>query len=668
MSERSKAKDDTLSDSGAKLEMLVCFSCAFIILIHLIASFFPHLRLWGINQLGYFSLRFRLGITAVGLLILIPQMNRILANVLASVFARVAAGFKKVNKYLIYSGFSLLSLIFFRLLRSKTPLLGDGYMRGNEIGLGKLYSITEFLDFHVHLAAFRFLGLDGFTTYAVLSCIAGAVGVFLMLLLADVWGRDGREKVLIFLILATMGSTQLFFGYVESYSFMYMALLAYILFGLRYLMRKSSFLWPALFFLLAVGFHLSALFVLPSLLYLALAELSQPVEPKVRRFKWANLIGLFGVISLMGVGFFLLRTSPAGKPRLSSIIHPFGGGESFYSFLSLTHILDFLNHQFLISPVSLVLFLVPLIFLRWSNIRENAVKFLLCLAVCSFGFALLIDPKLGYARDWDLFAGVGLGIVSAGLYLTLNVFRNLSQKMQLKDLNRVTLILVVTSLFSTLPWIMVNGSEEKAVARFKDILRIDERRAPTGYETLACYFRDKGEDERTVELWKDAIAINPTPRYFGALGNAYRRLNEYDKAIEAYDRSLRMAARFPGRAGVHKNLGNTLARVGRYEEAIFHLKQAIDLQPGRGELYDNLGKLLGDMGRYEEAIPCFEKALKLDPGNVTANKALGICYAATGRKKEAQRYLKIYLESKPQDAARIEEMMDSIKIGIKQGR
>jgi len=356
MSKRSDANEASIGNSlGAKMERLILLACAFLILIHLVASFFPHLRLWGINQLHYFSLGFRIAVCAVGLLILVPKVNKILTEFLTRAFTWFAEKFKKMNKYLKYSAISFLSLIIFWLLRAKTPLLGDGYLRAGEIKLGKLFLITEPLDFYLHLLVSKLSGLDGYTTYGVLSCMAGALLIFLILLFCDLWGKDGKEKLFIFLILATMGATQLFFGYIESYSFMYVAMTAYILFGARYLKQKSGFLWPCIFLLLAASFHLSALFVLPSLFYLAFATLPEPARLKSGRVKFGNMVSLVCVISLIGLGLYLLKAySPEGSSG-SFLIYPFRGGESFYSFFSLAHLLDFLNHQLLISPVSLAL-------------------------------------------------------------------------------------------------------------------------------------------------------------------------------------------------------------------------------------------------------------------------------------------------------------------------
>jgi hypothetical protein len=608
-------RSDEIEASGvdslaAKVERMIILTCASLIVIHLAASFFPHLRLWGISQLHYFSLEFRIAVSAVVLLILIPRVNKIVVDALAGVFAWIAGKFRKTNRYLLYLAISVLSLIPFWLLRAETPLLGDGYLRAGELKLGVLLSITEPLDYYLHLLVYRVFGLDGYTTYAVLSCLAGGLYVFLTLLLSHLLGKDGKEKLFIFLILATMGAVQLFFGHIESYSFMFVALLAYIFFGIRYLQGKGAFLWAGLFLLLAASFHLTALFVLPSLFYLAFARFSAASGSKAARLKFANIVVLICVVFVIGAALHLRGTYLTEETVGSPLIYPFGGGESFYSFFSLAHLLDFLNHQLLISPVSLVLWAVLLVlFRREINFRENVVRFLIWITACSFGFALLADPKLGYARDWDLFASCGLSITLLGLYLTVSLLRDrpkaapgagperVDRRETVMDLRRVTLLLVATSFVSTLPWILINATEGKAVARFEDLLKIDENRAAHGYETMACYFRDKGEHEKTIRLWKNAIAIKPIPRYYAVLGNAYLRVKRYDEAIETLEKSIGMA---PNRRGIqysHRSLGVCLSTKGRYDEAISHLRIAIDLAPGRADFHYIMGNILGKAGR-----------------------------------------------------------------------
>ena len=649
-----------------KMERGIILACVFFILIHLLASFFPHARLWGINQLYYFPLGFRIALSAAGLLIiLIPSLNGIIIKILELVFSTLANKIQKINRYLIYTIASMLSLVPLWFFRTRTPLLGDGYWRASEIKPGVLFNITESVDFYFHVLISRLFGSDGFTTYRILSYLAGAIYVFLVFLICDLWGKNGREKLLIFLLLTIGGASQLFFGYIESYSFMYILIVAYLFFGMRFLKQKGQFVWPCLFLILASGFHLAALFFLPSLVYLTFAPSPKGTKVKSAKLKIDQLLALVLTVLIIGLGMYLLKIVFPQAPVKSFLIYPFGDGESFYSFFSLTHLLDFLNQQVLIFPVGIILGGVLCFFGRKSmDLRDKVAKFLIWTIVGSLLFAWLVDPKLGYARDWDLFAFTGLGITFLLLFLLIT---NVEIWKAIKP-SRITLVLFITSLIFTLPWIWVNASQVKAVARFEDLLILDIPRAAYGYETLACYFRDRGENEKTANYWKKAIAINPNLRYFGALGNAYLRLKRFDLAEEAFRQAIGVASDRLSLELLHSSLGHCLAEQGKYEEAASEMREAINLGPRKAEYYYALGNISGKEERYQEAAVCFKMVLRLDANYLKAYRMLAITYAHLGSKQEAERLMEIYLRSNPEDAPEIKGAIDSIQIELETGK
>jgi tetratricopeptide (TPR) repeat protein len=654
--------------AGAKIQTFILPACAFLILIHLPASLFPNLRLWGVSQLRYFSLEFRIVACAVALLVLIPWINKTLVEVLGGVFARIAERFRKVNRHLLYSAAGLFSLVPFWLLRSRTPLLGDGYLRAGEVRTQVLSSVSEPLDALSHLAVSKLFGLDSYTAYGVLSCLAGGLFVFLLLLLCDRWGRDGREKLFVFLVVISMGANQLFFGYIESYTLMYTAMVAYLIFAVRYLKGEGGFWQPCAFMVLAAGFHLSAIFIFPSLFYLAFATVPRGSRLKIRNSRITNAGILACVTAFMMLGYYFVRL---GSPEGSTghlLIYPLGGGDRSYAFYSPAHLLDFLNHQLLVSPVNLVLWIMLVLFLRKVvNFKEPVVKFLAVLCLCSLAFALVIYPGLGYARDWDLFAFTGLSTTLLALYLGLEGFRTLRRKGKSGQgkglgLDRVTAILLVTALVSTLPWILVNASKPKSMARFEDLLTMETRVSALGYDITATYLRDEGQYEKAIQYWKKAIAVKENPRYWASMGNAFRRLERYDEAIDAYRRSLQTGPNHPTIQLLHESLGICLAEVGRYDEAIDELNQAISLKPGRADYYYTLSDILGRSGKYEEALSCFEKALNLEPINTRAYRTLGLAYLEIGKKEAAKRCLQTYLKSGPEDADQIQGIIDSVRL------
>jgi len=75
--------------------------------------------------------------------------------------------------------------------------------------------------------------------------------------------------------------------------------------------------------------------------------------------------------------------------------------------------------------------------------------------------------------------------------------------------------------------------------------------------------------------------------------------------------------------------------LGRQEEAVELLKQALALDPLQPERYLRLAQNLRDLGRYEESQGALEKALDLNPHNVWFHETRGEVYLAQGRPQEA---------------------------------
>ncbi len=656
-----------------KLEKVIFLTCLFLVLVHAVASFFPKERLWGLDLLHYVPPFQRFFLIGFGLLILIPPTNRFIADRLAKLLTLVENDLKKTNKYYKYALISLASFFPFWIFRIKTYILGDGNLRVAEILDGWKFSATEPLDFYLHASLSRLFKLDPFTTYAILSCLAGVLFIFLILLLSNLIGEKGQEKLLIFSVLATMGANQLFFGYVESYTLMYVAFGGFILSSLYYLKGKCGFFWPSLVFILSVSLHLSAIFLLPSVLYLGIAKRSQEGEAKNKVFPLGNIIRMALILLIVGGGLFILRNYDPQKTDLGSfLISPLGGNQDPYSLFSFSHLLDFLNHQLLVSPLGIPIWVIlGLSFWKsrqrrdWKkiNFRKSEVVFLLVLSVCALVFGLVVDPKLGYPRDWDLFAFCGLGYTILGIYLLLNVLK----ESELKRLRYVTLALVSTALISTIPWIYVNAIEEKAVERVTHILELDGKRSALGHEALAYYYNNHGERDKEIEEWKKAIALIEKPRYIKNLGVVYIEVGKYQKAAWQLEKVLE---KDPNDHLTHSDLGKVYVALGRYEEAKHRFQKAIELQPDNPIYYENLGFFFLNLKSYEESKKVFKKGLEIDSSYFPNYRNLGFVYSNSGENKEAIRYLELYLKHKPQakDRNYVQGLIKRLKVEGKETR
>lgn len=626
-----------------KLEKVIFSTCLFSVLIHAVASFFPKERLWRLNLLHYMPFFLRWFLIGLGLLILIPKVNRFVSDSLAKLLAPTENDLKKINKYYKYAVISIVSFLPFWIFRVKTRLLGDGNLRVAEILDGWKFSPTEPLDFYLHAQLSNFLKLDPSTTYAILSCLGGVLFVFFILLLSDLMGEEGQKKLLVFSVLATLGANQLFFGYVESYTLMYVTSGGFVLFSLYYLKGKCGFLWPGLLFLLSVSLHLSAIFLLPSVLYLGVAKKSQEAEAKSKTFSWVNIINMALILLCLSGGFLVLRNLTPQESDLGSfLIFPIGVNEDPYSLFSFSHLLDFLNHQLLVSPLGIPIWLVlGLFFLNKIKFKESEAVFLLIISVCALIFGLVVDPKLGYPRDWDLFAFTGLGYTILGIYFLLNVLK----ESEVKKLRYVTLALVWTALISTLPWIYVNASEEKAVQRIAHILELNGERGALGHEALAYYYRNRWQKDKEIEEWRKAIALIQKPRYLKNLGVVYVEVGKYQEAAWQLERVLE---KDPNDHLTHSDLGKTYMALGRYKDAKHQFQKATELQPKNPIYYENLGFFFFNLRSFEESKEVFQKALEIDSSYFPNYRNLGFAYANSGENEDAIRYLELYLKYKPE--------------------
>ena len=81
----------------------------------------------------------------------------------------------------------------------------------------------------------------------------------------------------------------------------------------------------------------------------------------------------------------------------------------------------------------------------------------------------------------------------------------------------------------------------------------------------------------------------------------------------------------------HTNLGVTLFREGKYDEARAHYAEAVRLKPDDPLIHYYLGEVLALQGRPGEAIVHFSEALRLRPNYPEARALLGVALAQHGK-------------------------------------
>ncbi|MDP9262715.1 MAG: tetratricopeptide repeat protein, partial [Acidobacteriota bacterium] len=155
------------------------------------------------------------------------------------------------------------------------------------------------------------------------------------------------------------------------------------------------------------------------------------------------------------------------------------------------------------------------------------------------------------------------------------------------------------------------------------------------------------------------------------LGSMYERQKKYDAAEEMFKKVL---AGDPNNATVLNYLGYMLADRGlRLEEALGHVKRAVELEPHNGAYLDSLGWAYFKLGNYDLAEENLRKATERIPNDPTIQDHLGDLYQKTGRLKLAAAHWERALEEwgravpaevESADVARVQKKLESAKVRL----
>jgi tetratricopeptide (TPR) repeat protein len=630
-------------ESTSKLNLFIALLCGLLILAHFISSFFPKSRLWGINHLAYFPLWVGILITVGGLSVLIPRVNQKI-----SLFLMTFLGFAKkkfsTRKHLRYPAFALISIFIFYLLRERTHFLGDGAQLISLLDSGKLHiKWTEPLEVLAHLYLYRFLNLflkvNAETVYASISILSGAVFVYLLFFFSGLLGRDKEEGLLTFFILGTMGTVQLFFGYAEHYTLLYLFVFGYLYFSLRFLKNKTGLMPVLLTFLLSVFSHFSAFYLFPSLFFVLWTGYEFRDKKKRNYFRW--IISALSLAGLSGFSLFYL----GNRWMLGQVFVPLHPGNYYapdYTMFSMPHFADVFSLQLLLSPVGIILILTVLLGLALASkgiffLKDKSSIFLILVALFQLGYSFILNPGLGMARDWDLFSATALGYTVLGIYLPLQMMKGKT------NLKYICTVLIFTSLLSTLPWILINHNPQLSIKRFESLLDLDLRKSRNGRYVLAEYFSAKGlkqeYDLATREFNEKLPELNLTEtglRYYNS-----------GKIEEATGLLQRVTMTEPGFPEAHNFLGLAYYKTGKIPEAEAEFKKTIELRPDYVDAYVNLGNLYTTGSRADEAIKAYEKAAKLKTEEPVVYSNLALYYLAKNNVSKARVYIKKALYLRP---------------------
>lgn len=467
-------------DAGYALSWLAPGITAATFLLFFLARYCPDM-LWAFNLWDYLPSPVMYLFMASTAAVSFPPVLRALSKSLEEPknpsFGLTPSGTARL-KWILF--ISLLFAVFWAFPEKR--LMGDWYFLTEHAKEGNPFEIKEaggsFL-FFVGLVISKALHVEYLSLMSFFVDVTGVGFLVILWKTITLLFDTGRERKLAMFYLCASGIACLFFGHIEIYGFLLVSICAYIYFAVLFIQKKTEVLAPALMLGIAIWFHLSAVFLIPSLAYLIFWR-GKEEQAQGGRFRvWLKATFFL----LLPFSLFLFALEMSGYTHkimeqyriLAGLVHygnqdtafpaimPFFKERTFtffgrqvtqYHLFSKNHLLFLFNSNSLLSPFSLLILgiIVPF-FIRSKRLSDIQFNFLLIASVSMLAYSVIIYPVY-WSYDWDLFSATAFCCALLGVYIILRGPAN--QRM-------VTYLLIYFSLLSllffTAPFVLVNSMD-----------------------------------------------------------------------------------------------------------------------------------------------------------------------------------------------------------------
>lgn len=170
------------------------------------------------------------------------------------------------------------------------------------------------------------------------------------------------------------------------------------------------------------------------------------------------------------------------------------------------------------------------------------------------------------------------------------------------------------------------------------------------YMGMGEQYFSAGNFSNAISQYRNAIEINPDPRYYNRLAIALRRNNQENDAVEAFKSAIELNPQY---AIAYAGLGGTYVSLQRYDDAIEAYSTAIELQPnmqqarrGLATAYTAKGNELLNRGRVRDAVSELDKAIEASAQHSQAHLLLAVAHNRLGQFEAAERHARSAIEYK----------------------
>lgn len=622
-------------------------SCLLLVGLFLAGALFPSHLSWGFHLFAF--LPPWTGWAAI-LLCTLPLLEPVRITLVSQIdtFARRVS---RIPSWLLFIILAVLLTLSSMLLAAKLHLLGDSMLilqltppdpsirdtssnfRNQPLTYACLNVVQQILG----------TGSSIEQAYHVLGISSGILLIALIFWFLSRCSIESVDKLLLGAFLFLGVRSQFFFGYVENYSLVGLAVAGYLVSGWLALKKRITLLIPLICLALMVGFHLSAAAFVPAGLVLLYLGWKKHLRGAVMLSALAGVLLLGGGIAVFGTSPLIQRIIDAARYDLLPIVST--PGSLPYGILSLLHLIDWGNALVHIVPGTVVS-LAGISLLRWNKIPKSdpALIFLAAAAISGVACTLILNPALGMARDWDVLSVffIPLQILAAYLFILL---------LEAKEGRTALLVVVVLSFVQTVGWIGLNASEERHLQRAEMLtdLRLSGTFPKIHFENLALTRFKRGEYRQSIQWYERYLDIDSAnPRIIANLSDLYRRVGDNEHVFRMLTRSVSARSRNPG---VYSNLGTEYAKQGDTVRALQMFQQALLVDSNYAVAHANLALIYLAQNNLPGVATHASKAIDLGMKEPVLLKYAGYAYHSLRQFGTALEYYDAYLRSVPSDRA-----------------
>jgi len=247
------------------------------------------------------------------------------------------------------------------------------------------------------------------------------------------------------------------------------------------------------------------------------------------------------------------------------------------------------------------------------------------------------------------------------------------------------------------------GNFEKSIKNYLESMAANEilkntRGVANMMNNIASVFVEQGSYKKSLEYNFNALKIreenlangtgtkDEVGMSLGNIGRAYYYMNDYDKAMMYYNKSLKISEETGNKkrtALMYNNIGSVYAEKGIYDKALDYFNKTFSIQYELGNKQmqalslNNIAEVYYKKNEYKYAIDFYNKALVIakelgaKDDIKTSYDGLHSCYSDLKDYENAHRYLLLYREIKDsifneENSAQLNEMLTKFESDKKQ--